>query len=350
VRKLSSYLYLLLLPVILLSSNSCSTPVSKKSTAPDRNYANKVSMSVIDPNIKKKILDLDPEHISEKDVREVMSKFSAPKIINLNGSIPVVTMDSFSRFLIAMGYPENKVRNPFSGDYSYSSYVNSKKLAGIVAWHYEQEGMMPIIIGHSQGGMLVVKVLYELAGEFNEEIPVWNPIINKSEERHTIVDPLSGIERPVVGLRVGYSSAIGTGKLMRFFLGQWNMLSRLRKIPDTTEEFTGYYIKYDFIGSDFIGLGKASKYYPIGSAVVRNIRLPASYSHFRVPLTEHLAMNNETRKWINNYIPTSEEPEFTVDLDADTDNILFAADIWYRVKKYWCIELQNLMKTTRSEL
>jgi hypothetical protein len=205
--------------------------------------------------------------------------------------------------------------------------------------------MMPILIGHSRGGMMVVKVLHELAGAFNEKLPVWNPLTEKAEDRYSIIDPLTGDERPVVGLKVEYAAAIGTGRFMRFILGQWNMLTRLRKIPDTVEEFTGF---HDLIGSDFLGFGRANKYYPLGSAIVRNVRLPAEYSHITIPLTEELAKNNTIREWINKYVPTTEEPELTVKFDTNSNNILFAADIWYSIKKHWCIELQRLVLAKKT--
>src|SRR6185436_4825372 len=99
-----------------------------------------------------------------------------------------------------------------------------------------------------------------------------------------IVDPLTGAPRPVVGLRVPYAKAIATGKLPRLLLGQWSMLTRLRKIPDSVEDFTGFAIAFDPIAGDF---GGADPYRATGAARVRNVTLPATYSHIGIPLTEH---------------------------------------------------------------
>ncbi len=348
-RKILVYTNIIALALVMIVGNGCSTAGYKYS---EDTYNQNIGKETVlqslslDTTLEDRILSLDPKRITEKDIQEVLSRYPAPRIINLNGSFPaVITMDSFSRFLIVMGYPEEKVRNPKNGAYSYSSYGSSKKLTGRIAWYYEKEGMMPILIGHSRGGMMVVKVLHELAGAFNEKLPVWNPLTEKAEDRYTIIDPITGTERPVVGLKVGYAAAIGTGRLMRFILGQWNMLTKLRKIPDTVEEFTGF---HDLIGSDFLGFGRANKYYPLGSAIVRNVRLPAEYSHFTIPLTEHLAKNNTTKEWINKYVPTTEEPELTVEFDVNSNNILFAADIWYSIKKHWCIELQQLIRAKRK--
>jgi hypothetical protein len=295
---------------------------------------------VTDPLLKERILGLNPEEISEEDVKEILSKAPAPRIINLHGSIPIVTMEPFTRFLIAMGYPEAMLRHPESGDYSSGSFGSSKKLAGIVAWLYEREGMMPVLIGHSQGGMMVVRVLHELAGGFDEKISVWNPIAGEKMERYSIIDPLTGHERPVVGLRLEFASAIGTGRLMRLFLGQWDMLRRLRRIPDSVKEFAGFHIRYDMVGVDIPGL---HHYYPIGSAVVQNIELPFGL-HIATPFTEHLAKNTATRAWINRYVPSKQGADLPQGHDVDNRNLRFAAEVWYRIKKYWCIELQQLIR------
>jgi hypothetical protein len=224
--------------------------------------------------------------------------------------------------------------------------MSSKHLAGLIAWHYEKEGMMPLIIGHSQGGMLAVKVLHEFSGAFRKKIAVWDPYREGPEDRSEIRDPLTGTERPVIGLRVGYASAIATGRFMRFLLGQWEMLTRLMKIPDTVEEFTGFHIQNDLLGGDFFGLGQS--YYSLGTAVVQNVMLPAEYSHFTIPLTEDLAKEAETREWINSYTPSPENTPSPDALRGKSTNIFFAADIWHRIKKYWCIELQRLIRAQRD--
>ena len=293
------------------------------------------------PHLVQQVLSLDPESLSEKEVSEVLSRCPAPRILVLDGSIPIVSMESFAKFLIRMGYPEESVRNPATGSYSYSSYRSSKKMAGMIAWYYEKEGMMPMLVGQSQGGMLSIKILYEFAGTFNEKITVWNPYTDQSEDRHAIVDPLTGHERPVVGIKLGYASAIATGKLMRVFLGQWDMLSQLRRIPDSVEEFTGFHIQYDPISGTLFGVGRRDHYAAIGSAAVRNVILPAESSHLSVPLTEDLAKDREAREWIHRYTTSSPPPQETKDFYRDKRNILLAADLWYSIRKHWCIELKR---------
>jgi hypothetical protein len=256
-------------------------------------------------------------------------------------------MKSFSRFLIGMGYPESRIRNPRDGSYSYSCYESSERLAGMIAWYYEREGMRPMVVGHSQGGIQAVKVLHELAGSFNERVPVWNPLTESPEDRSSLIDPLTGAERSVVGMQISYATAVGSGGFTRFLPNQWSMLGRLRKIPDSVEEFTGFYMGLDLIGGDLIGFGSSNKYEPNGKAYVRNVRLPTGYSHVTVPVTKHLSGSQEMRDWINNYTPT-EEPELTVTFESSSTNILWAADVWHSIKKHWCLEVQRLIRAKRT--
>lgn len=120
--------------------------------------------AVVDRALASRILALDPERISEADVKDVLRLGPTPRIMLLHGGIyPVhLSMTSFGNFLVGMGYPEDKIRDPRSGDWSYSPYADAERLAGIVAWFYERDGMPPMMIGHSQGGMQAIKVLHVL--------------------------------------------------------------------------------------------------------------------------------------------------------------------------------------------
>jgi hypothetical protein len=288
-----------------------------------------------------KILALNPKALSETDVTKVLSKFPAPRIVMLDGSLPMVTMGSFAKFLIRMGYPEDRIRDPRNGSYSYSSYRDTREMAGMIAWYYEAEGMMPMVIGHSQGGMRAIEILHEMAGNLHEKVAVWNPLSGKVEERDTIIDPLTGKERTVVGLKLSFTSAVATGKWMRFLLLQWDMLSLLRRIPDSAEEFTGFHLKYDPISGTLFGVGPGDQYYPMGSARVRNVTLPAGCSHLGILRTEDLAEIPETRAWIQRYVPSGEPSEWTGNPEGSHPNILLAADLWYSIKKHWCMGLQE---------
>jgi len=303
-----------------------------------------LARAALDPAIEERILALDPERLSARDVQTVLVHASAPRIINLQGSVPVVTMEPFAEFLIAMGYPDERLRKP-DGSLSYGSFVDSRALAGTLAWYCEREGMMPMLIGHSQGGMIAVKVLHELAGEFAPSVPVWNPVVGAAEPRTTIVDPITGKDRPVVGLKVPFAAALATGALPRLLLGQWSMLSRLHQIPDTVREFTGFSLDWDPIAGNF---GSAEPYRAMGSAQVRNVTLPPSASHLTLPRVAELARDPVTRDWIDRYAPGASErpPAATI----DTANLLHAADLWHSVKKHWCLEAQRLIRARRGTL
>jgi hypothetical protein len=229
-----------------------------------------------------------------------------------------------------MGYPLERLRDPRDGSLSQSGYQDSVRVAGIVAWHYEHDGMPPILIGHSRGGMVVVRTLHELAGAFQDALPVWDPVRDEPLARTTIVDPYTHAERPVLGLSVEYAAAIATGRLPRLLLGQWTMLARLRDIPDTVHEFTGFRIAGDLIAGDLFG---HDPYVAHGHAHVRNVVLPSSYRHLDVPVVEHLAADPRTRAWIDAWRPGSDAPPPE---GADSRNLLLAADIWHGVKRAWC--------------
>lgn len=298
-----------------------------------------VVCSIVSSDRALRVLAMNPDLITEADLMILRNIFPVPRIIAINGSLPVVSMDSFAGFLAAMGYPEEKIRNPLNGARFYSSYLDSAKLAGVVAWYYEKDGVMPILIGYSQGGMLVVRLLHELSGAFHRDVEVWDPYADRGEARTTIIDPISGHEQPVIGLKAGFASAIATGKVMRLLLGQWDMLRRLRQIPDAVVEFTGYHLPNDLISGTIFGVGRDDWYRSAGSAVVRNIVLPDAKGHFAVILAEPLAQDLESRPWIATYDPAG---DMSMPLIAKGDGSpLLAADIWHRIKATWCREVQN---------
>jgi hypothetical protein len=300
--------------------------------------------AAMDRAAEDRVLALDPEDISAADVRDVLSRSGAPRIIALQGSVPLVTMQPFAEFLIAMGYPEARLSNPRDGRLSHASNGSSAELAGTVAWYYEADGLMPMLIGHSQGGMLAIKVLHELAGSFGSEVEVWNPLTDASEHRTWIRDPRSGAIRPVVGLKLPYVAALATGKLPRLLLGQWSMLKKVRQVPDSVEEFSGYIIEWDPIAGTYPG---SEPYRATGSAKVRNITLGMATSHIAMPRTRALAKDAVTRAWIDAYRPGEDLP-LPTGAAVDTSNLLHAADIWFSVKKHWCIELQRSIRARRS--
>jgi hypothetical protein len=300
--------------------------------------------------LAERILALEADRVTAADVAEVLSRAPAPRIVGIHGGTLLVhlQMESYGRFLIRMGYPETKIRHPRDGAYSYSCLERSDKLAGILAWYYEREGMRPMLIGHSQGGIQAVKVLHQLAGTFADEVHVWDPIRNRRERRTTIVDPLTGRPRPVVGVQVCYAAAVGAGGITRVLPQHWSMTGRLRAVPDSVVEFTGFYMPMDILGGDLLGFaGSANTYSASGTARVRTVRLPPGTDHYSTPNTEHLATHPATADWINRYTP-GEAPPAAQDINAPTHNILFAAETWTGIKRHWCLELQRLIRARRG--
>ena len=299
------------------------------------------------------ILALNPTNITAQDISQVLSHTPAPRIINIHGGLARVVprMVSFSEFLIGMGYPAMSVTNPSDGTYSFSCYESSEQIAGMVAWFYEREGLRPIMVGHSQGGMQVVKVLYQFAAEYPAKLHVWNPLTWKKENRCEIYDPLTGECRPVVGIQLPYATSVGAGGLTRILPNQWDMTLKLRTIPDSVEEFTGFCKKNDLLGGDFLGYGSANEYKAAGKAVVRNVWLPTEYKHGMIPDTQHLLKSQQIKDWINTYRPADELvviPKMDAQFDADSRHILWAADVWYSIKKHWVLELQRLILAERA--
>src|SRR5262249_52527931 len=68
-----------------------------------------LSGSVFAPSheARERILALDPEHVTEQDINDVLAGAPAPKIINIHGGLLPLqgSMTSFSEFLVGMGYP-----------------------------------------------------------------------------------------------------------------------------------------------------------------------------------------------------------------------------------------------------
>jgi hypothetical protein len=300
--------------------------------------------------IEDRILALDPDRISDADVRKSLAAGPTPRIVLVHGGIAgvYVMMESFGKFLVGMGYPEARIRDPRDGEWSQNPYLSSVRLAGQLAWYYERDGVRPMLIGHSQGGMQTVKVLHELAGDFGDRIPVWNPVTDTSENRETIYDPVTRAQRPVIGLQVSYASVVGAGGLEFWAATSWSLAGRLRAIPDSVEEFTGYSIAADPIAlTPPTGATSLDLYRQTGNAKVHNVNLPIGYSHVSVPNTDYLIDEPNKRDWINAYTGGKNVDAATIP-GGDDSHVLWAADVWHSVKKHWCLEAQRLIRAQRA--
>src|SRR6202022_4971361 len=94
-----------------------------------------------------------------------------------------------------------------------------------------------------------------------------------------IRDPLNGRERPVVGVGVSYAAVVGTGGWALVLPVHWKVVNVIRAIPDTVDDFTGYRIGLDFFAWGAPGFEGVKTFHAEGKAKVRNVTLPAAYSH-----------------------------------------------------------------------
>ncbi|MBK9114376.1 MAG: hypothetical protein IPM22_01715 [Betaproteobacteria bacterium] len=301
----------------------------------------------LDRTTEERILALDPERVTAADVRDTLAKGPTPRIVLLHGGIyPVhLAMSSFGEFLVGMGYPEARIRHPRDGEWSHSPYEDALQQAGTLAWYYERDGTRPFLIGHSQGGMQAVKILLVLAGEFGPDVPVWNPLTDTSEGRTAIDDPVTGRRQPVVGFRLPYASAVGAGGAAFLLPNQWTMVGRLLTIPDSVDEFAGYWIDFDTWAWTFPGVEATRTFTGTGATRVRNVTLPAGNNHVVMPASRALSTDPAVRPWIDAYrpgTPAAEPP------GGAPDNALWVADVWYSVKKHWALEAQRHIAARRA--
>jgi hypothetical protein len=327
-------------------------PLSAEPVTADRPAPEAVLRAVqLDRSLEDRILALNPDRISDSDVRTVLAKAPTPRVIGVHGGIfPVyLMMESFSQFLTGMGYPDHRLRDLGDGSVSRSPYESSDMQAGMIAWYYEHEGVRPMLVGHSQGGIQIIKILHDLAGSFAPELHVVNPSTYKVEERTTIVDPLTGQVRPVVGLSVCWASAVGTGGWSLALPVHWIVVNRIREIPDSVDEFTGYRIGLDLFALDAPWTVDLKTFHASGKAIVRNVELPAEYSHVFVPGTAALAGNPAMRDWINAFDPDN-PAGMSPPPPGDVSNLLWAADVWHSIKRHWTLEAQRFVRARRAVL
>ena len=192
----------------------------------------------------------------------------------------------------------------------------------------------------------VAKVLRELDGQYADRIAVWNPVADAAEARTTIIDPLTGNLRPVIGLSVSHVSVLAAGGAALLLPNQWSMAGHLHTIPDTVDDFTGYAIGFDFVAWTLPWADASSDFRSNGRAKVRNVRLPVWYNHVTAPVTHELPEDAAVRAWINAYAPGTDNAP--VPMEDTGRSVLWAADVWYSVKKHWCIEAQRLIRARRA--
>ena len=81
---------------------------------------------------------------------------------------------------------------------------------------------------------------------------------------------------------------------------------------------------------------------------MRNVSCRPTYNHIIVPLTATTwRATRRSRDWINAYVPGDKRDPSGLAGDAPV-HVLWAADVWYSIKKHWCLEAQRLIRAQRD--
>ena len=73
----------------------------------------------------------------------------------------------------------------------------------------------------------------------------------------------------------------------------------------------------------------------------------SSARFFGAPLMEHLAADPATRELIEAWRPQDGDPVLT-DPAVDGRNLRLAADLWFSIRRHWCLEGQRRLDALRS--
>ena len=64
-----------------------------------------------------------------------------------------------------------------------------------------------------------------------------------------------------------------------------------------------------------------------------------------------LSKSQQIKDWLNEYQPAEQHvsyPQLNAQFDSDSSHILWAAEMWYTIKKHWVLELQRLIRAQSS--
>ena len=218
------------------------------------------------------------------------------------------------------------------GRRSLSSFVDARRFAGEIAWHYERDGVMPILVGHSQGGMVVIKTLHLLA-ERERPSPSGIPVTARREARTWIDRPAHRPARTPVGeLRIAFAAVLATGSLPRLLLAQWDVLPILRDVPDSVVDFSGFSIPWDPIA----GTGPTPPPFRATGGGPRAQRRAARELRPHRP-AERRAPCAPTPRRGRGSMPGGPRPRRHRRPRGRTrPTCSYAADLWYSIKRHWC--------------
>jgi hypothetical protein len=273
--------------------------------------------AALTPETRAGLLALDPDRVSDRQVQELLSQAPVPRVLLFKGSLGA-DMESFGAFLKQMGYPAHRLRNPATGGYSYSLSWSGCRcdecdaLAAGLPAQARRDGVAPMLVAHSGGGVTLSRILHRLAADADAP-------------------------------RVLFAATLGTGGLMRLvpgFPGCAAELPKLSQVPASAAAFTGYRID----GDPFTALLGIGDFHPAEgqapAAQVRNVLLPWQVSHLRAFEVDGYAAQPQVRAWIEAYQPGSDAPlpEAT---GLDLGNLRHIADLWHSLKKHWALQARQ---------
>ena len=309
-----------------------------------------------DPELAERILALDPTHVTASDIQKTLSKGPAPWIFPITPAFPgPVLFSKLVQFFLDMGYPPGRIGDPRTEDFKVDWHEESETIAGMAAWTYERDGMAPMIVGWSVGGITTMSVLHDLNNSAGKtKLRVVNARTGEVEDRDWIRDPYTGEKRPIVGLKVSLAGVLtsgGLGRLAQIF--RWGNRPSLRSVPNTVEELLGFQAPADLLGTDWwfaqdpAGLARGNEFKPMGGAKVRTIIADDSYDHFNVIHCQLLSKSPEGRKWVESYRP---DPGYGLRDHRGTSRYslvegkrnLWCGELWYAIKKHWTLEAQRV--------
>ena len=299
-----------------------------------------------------RILKIDPENVTAEDVR-VLAQGPAPWILPIAPAFPgPFMMQDFLDFLVEMGYPRERIGDPRSHNYNISYMESSKTIAGLIAWLYERDGLSPMIMGWSAGGIITVAALHDLDqpdGIF--PVKVVNGMTGETEDRTWIMDPYTGQRRPIRGVQASFAGVLasgGWGRVNQFL--RWGTRPPLRSIPDSVRELVAFVAPFDLLGTDFLLLGGPNEFKAMGKAKVRTALADASYGHVNPIHCNLLSRNPEGREWAQTYRPGS--PVGVLDYRfsgafsmIDGKRNLWCGEFWHGVRKNWALEAQRAVRS-----
>ncbi len=316
-----------------------------------------------DPDLVKRILALDPANISEADIRETLSKGPAPWILAL-APLPPWSEEFVAqiKFLMDMGYPLGRIGDPRKKAYKIFWREKPEIIAGMAAWLYEKDGMNPIVVGWSGGGIMTVVVLHEMGNSTGKSrVQVINARTGRAERRNWVIDPYTEEKRPITSLRFSFAASLAAGGLGRVVQDKiWAIEKGLHMVPDSVEEFVGFHSPEDSLGTDAVGsspdvLARANTFRPMGKAKVRSLIGDKSYGHFDVVHCEWLSEDSEGRKWVSSFRPDAGyglrdfQKSAKIPWIQGKQNI-WCGEMWYGIKKHWTLQAQRVARSVLKEL